>query len=51
MLFEFDECKDAIINPSNLIDKVENMPEVAIACFSKDLFEKIYSILSKSSVA
>lgn len=41
MLFEFDECKDAIINPNNLIDKVENMPEVAVACFSKDLFDKI----------
>lgn len=41
MLFDFDDTKDAVINPSNVIDKVENMPEVAIACFSKTLFEKI----------
>ena len=41
MLYEFDETKDAVINPSNLIDKVDNIPEVAIACFSRTLFEKI----------
>lgn len=41
MLFEFDETKEAVINPSNFVDKIENMPEVAIACFSKTLFDKI----------
>ncbi len=41
MLFEFDDTKDAVINPNNFVKKVENMPEVAIACFSKTLFEKI----------
>lgn len=41
MLFEFDETKEAVINPSNLIDKVEDIPEIAIACFSRTLFEKI----------
>ena len=41
MLFEFDENKDAVINPENIIDKIDNIPEVAIACFSKSLFEKI----------
>ena len=41
MLYDFDECKEAVINPINLIDKVPNMPEVAIACFSKTLFDKI----------
>lgn len=41
MLFDFDDTKDAVINPSNIIDKVENIPEVAIACFSKTLFDKI----------
>ena len=51
MLFEFDETKEAIINPSNLIDKVENIPEVAIACFSKDLFEKIVEGAKCSPVA
>lgn len=41
MLFEFDDTKNAVINPSNLIDKIPNIPEVAIACFSKTLFDKI----------
>ena len=41
MLYEFDETREAVINPSNVIDRVENIPEVAVACFSKDLFEKI----------
>ena len=41
MLYEFDDTKEAVINPSNIIDRVENIPEVAIACFSRDLFEKI----------
>ena len=41
MLFEFDGSKDAVINPDNIIDKIDNIPEVAIACFSKTLFEKI----------
>jgi len=41
MLFEFDETKEAVINPSDMVDIVKNMPEVAIACFSKTLFDKI----------
>lgn len=41
MLYDFDEAKEAVINPENLIDKIENIPEVAIACFSKSLFDKI----------
>lgn len=41
MLFEFDESKDAVINPDNIIDKIDNIPDVAIACFSKTLFDKI----------
>ena len=41
LLEEYDENKEAIINPSDMIDKVDNMPEVAIACFSHVLFDKI----------
>ncbi|MBQ2873086.1 MAG: nucleoside phosphorylase [Bacilli bacterium] len=41
MLFEFDESKEAVINPNNVIDKINNIPEVAIACYSKSLFDKI----------
>lgn len=41
MLDEFDNSYEAVINPCNLIDKVENMPDIAIACFSDVLFNKI----------
>ena len=41
MLYDFDETKEAVINPSDIINSVPNMPEVAVACFSKTLFEKI----------
>ena len=41
MFYEFDDAKEAVINPSNIIKKVDNIPEVAIACFSKTLFDKI----------
>ena len=41
MLFEFDENRDAVINPCDIVNKIDNIPEVAIACFSKDLFERI----------
>ena len=41
LLEEFDNNKEAIINPNNFHNKIENMPEVAIACFSHKLFDKI----------
>lgn len=43
LLEEFDENKKAVINPSDVHEKVMNMPEVAIACFSFKLFDKIVS--------
>ena len=41
LLEEFDNNKKAIINPSDMIEKVDNMPDVAIACFSDILFKNI----------
>lgn len=41
ILEEFDDTKRAVINPDQIIDRVSNMPEIAVACFSKDLFLKI----------
>lgn len=40
LLHEFDESKEAIINPCMLVNKIDNFPEVTISCFSKQLFEK-----------
>ena len=41
LLEEFDNNKEAVINPNDFHDKIESMPEVAIACFSHKLFDKI----------
>lgn len=41
LLEEFDENKKAIINPDNVIKKIDGMPKVAIACFSHNLFNEI----------
>lgn len=41
LLEEFDNNKKAIINPEDIYEKIEGMPEVAIACFSFELFNKI----------
>lgn len=41
MLYKFDSEYDAVINPGDIVDKVDNIPKVAIACFSKKLFDKI----------
>ena len=41
MLYKFNEEVDAVINPWNMTEKIDNIPEVAIACFSKKLFDKI----------
>ena len=41
MLYKFNEEVDAVINPCNMIQKIDNISDVAIACFSKKLFDKI----------
>lgn len=41
LLEEFDDNKKAVINPSDIHERIEGMPEVAIACFSHKLFDKI----------
>lgn len=41
VLEEFDMNKIAVINPGDIVTKKVDFPEVAIACYSKILFEKI----------
>ena len=41
LLEEFDNNKNAVVNPSDWVNKIDNMPEVAIACFSDVLFKNI----------
>ena len=51
MVYEFDNVKDAIINPKDMVLKVEGIPKVAIACFSKSLFEKILLGVKNKQIA
>lgn len=41
VLNEFDNNKIAVINPSDIVKKIDSFPEIAIACYSKILFDKI----------
>lgn len=41
VLEEFDVNKEAVINPRDIVSKKDKFPEIAIACYSKILFDKI----------
>lgn len=41
ILEEFDSALSAVINPDMVVKKVENFPDVTIACFSDKLFRKV----------
>ncbi len=41
ILTEFDETKKAVINPEDIINPVEGMPEVGVACYSYTTFERM----------
>lgn len=51
ILTEFDPAKTAVINPENLIKPVEGMPEVAVACYSKETFDRILGEMNTKIVA
>ena len=40
-MIRYSEEKRAIINPNDFVSKIDNMPKVAIACYSHVLFDKI----------
>lgn len=41
ILTEFDSEKKAVINPEDIINPIDGMPEVAIACYSNTTFERM----------
>lgn len=41
LLEEFDPERRAVINPDQVVKPVENMPEVAVTCFSRKTFERM----------
>lgn len=41
ILTQFDSNKNAVINPSDLVRHRENIPKVAVTCFSKATFDRL----------
>ncbi len=51
LLEEFDPERRAVINPDQVIKPVENMPEVAVTCFSRKTFERMLEDLDTEIIA
>ena len=51
LLNEFDENKISLINPTDIIDRIEDFPEVVVSCFSYVTFQKLLNSHSHYQVA
>lgn len=50
ILEEFDENKEAIINPSDINDRVAEMPRTLVGCYSRATFERMTGELSVEKI-
>lgn len=50
LLNDFDENKDAIINPEMCVTKIDNFPDVTISCFSEKLFNNVLSAFDATEI-
>lgn len=51
LLAEFDNDRNAIINPERLIKKIESMPKIAVSCYSITSFNLMISELNAIPIA
>lgn len=51
LLEEFDPSKTAVINPSDIYEKVSGMPKIAITCFARTTFERLLNALGGAEIA
>ena len=51
ILEEFDPERKAVINPQDFISPVENMPKVAVTCYSNATFERMVKELDARQIA
>lgn len=51
ILTEFDPERKAVINPQDFISPVENMPKVAVTCYSNATFERMVKELDARQIA
>lgn len=47
----FFDDSEAIINPGSFVSKVDNMPDIGVCCFSKDLFLRIVKGTNATKIA
>lgn len=51
ILEEFDKCQKAVINPQDVVAKVEGMPEIALTCFERRTFSALVEKLGATEIA
>lgn len=51
ILEEFDSCKNAVINPTDIKKRVKGIPEVAVTCFAKETFYRLLDELQGEKIA
>lgn len=51
ILTEFDPAKTAVINPENFVKPVRGIPEIAVACYSKETFDRMIGEMDTEIIA
>ena len=56
ILEEFDENRQAIINPEDLVEALPNFPETVVSCFARETFKRMladfqHELLTSTSMA
>ena len=56
ILEEFDENRQAIINPEDLVEALPDFPEIVVSCFASETFKRMladfqHELLTSTSMA
>ena len=51
ILNDFDKTKKAVLNPSDVVGKIDNFPKIGITCFSKELLDRCVDKLGGEIIA
>ena len=56
ILEEFDENRQAIINPEDMVEALPNFPETVVSCFARETFKRMladfqHELLASTSMA
>ncbi|MBQ1554960.1 MAG: nucleoside phosphorylase [Clostridia bacterium] len=51
LLEEFDESREAVLQPSNFVQPLENMPETVVSCFERGTFERMLARYGGEQIA